>query len=187
MEASIRDLMARMPLAEAVLTLWHWVADADLLAPIFAQNRGRCYETILWFSLPVDLIRDALLEFNGSGRRTLEKAQERGQLETSFRAVSGTRQRLPIAVSTALLGGCTARPAFSLPRPIRRGPAAGEPRPLQDRILDGPASKRVAKRLKPLWGLPGGVLGGRALVARDRRSGLATAMSAHPDGGMSGK
>ena len=78
MEASIRDLMARMPLAEAVLTLWRWVADAALLDQIFEQNRGRCYEKILSFSFLVYLIRDALLEFNGSGRRTMEKAEERG-------------------------------------------------------------------------------------------------------------
>src|SRR5271157_3466078 len=101
--------MARMPLAEAVLTLWRWVADAALLDQIFEQNRGRCYEKILSFSFLVYLIRDALLEFNGSGRRTMEKAEERGQLETSFRAVYGKLQRLPIAVRTALLAECTAR------------------------------------------------------------------------------
>jgi hypothetical protein len=40
----------------------------------------------------------------------------------------------------------------------------------------------VAKRLKTLWGAIGGLLGGRALVAMDMRSGLAVAMRAHPDG-----
>src|SRR5208337_2032100 len=48
--------------------------------------------------------------------------------------------------------------------------------------FDGKAIKRVAKRLKPLWGAIGGLLGGRALVAMDMRSGLAVAMRAHPDG-----
>jgi hypothetical protein len=40
----------------------------------------------------------------------------------------------------------------------------------------------VAQRLKALWGAAGGLLGGRALVALDLRTGLAVAMRAHPDG-----
>ena len=49
-------------------------------------------------------------------------------------------------------------------------------------VFDGKAIKRVAKRLKPLWDAAGGLLGGRALVALNLRSGLAIAMRAHPDG-----
>ncbi len=49
-------------------------------------------------------------------------------------------------------------------------------------ILDGKAIKRVARRLKPLRGVTGGVLGGKALVALSLDSGLAVALGAHPDG-----
>ena len=49
-------------------------------------------------------------------------------------------------------------------------------------IYDGKAIKKVAKRLKPLRGRPGGMLGGRALVAIDWETGLAVAMRADPDG-----
>jgi hypothetical protein len=49
-------------------------------------------------------------------------------------------------------------------------------------ILDGKAIKRVAKRLKLLRGIPGGLLGGRALVAIDWSTGLAVAMHADGDG-----
>jgi hypothetical protein len=49
-------------------------------------------------------------------------------------------------------------------------------------VVDGKAIKRVAKRLKPLQGRKGGVLGGKALVALELRSGLAVAMATHPDG-----
>jgi hypothetical protein len=49
-------------------------------------------------------------------------------------------------------------------------------------VLDGKAIKRVAKRLKALRGIPGGLLGGRALVAMDWSTGLALAMHADPDG-----
>jgi hypothetical protein len=49
-------------------------------------------------------------------------------------------------------------------------------------IYDGKALKRVAKRLKRLRGVAGGVLGGRALVAIDWETGLALAMRGDPDG-----
>jgi hypothetical protein len=48
--------------------------------------------------------------------------------------------------------------------------------------VDGKAIKRVAKRLKPLRGRKGGVLGGKALVALELRSGMAVAMATHADG-----
>jgi hypothetical protein len=183
LEVPICDRLARMPLAEAVLTLWRWVADATLLDQVFDENRGRCYRKILSFSFLVYLIRDALLEFNGSGRRTMEKAEERGQLETSFRAVYGKLERLPIPVSTALLSRCTARLRAIYPEADEaRTPLPESLAGYRIEIIDGKAIKRVAKRLKPLWGIAGGVLGGRALVAMDMRSGLATAMVAHPDG-----
>ena len=71
MEVPRRDTLARLPLAEAVLTLWRWVADSGSLDQIFDDNRGRCYEKILSFSLLVYLIRDALLEAGSSGSKSL--------------------------------------------------------------------------------------------------------------------
>ena len=183
MEVPPRDTLARLPLAEAVLTLWRWVADSGSLDQIFDDNRGRCYEKVLSFSLLVYLVRDALLEYGGSGRKSFDEAKDRGELETSFRAAYGKLGRIPIPVSTALLAGCTARLREVYPGE----PEAQTPLPasLDDyRVItfDGKAIKRVAKRLKPLWGVTGGLLGGRALVAMDLRSGLAVAMRAHPDG-----
>lgn len=183
MEAPTRQILARLPLAEAVLTLWRWVADADALDRTFDANRGRCYQKILTFSLVVTLIRDALLEYGGSGRKSFEEAQDRGQLETSFRAASGKLGRIPIPVSPAFLADCSAR----LHEVYPEGSQAHTPLPegLDDYeiiIFDGKAIKRVAKRLKPLWGIAGGLLGGRALVALNLRSGLAVALRAHPDG-----
>jgi hypothetical protein len=49
-------------------------------------------------------------------------------------------------------------------------------------IVDGKAMKRVAKRLKPVRGRKGGVLGGKALVALELRSGVVVAMAPHADG-----
>ena len=83
------EILARMPLAESVLTLWCWVADSDYLDQIFDANRGRCYEKILSFSLVVRLIRDALLEHEGSGARasnTLRNATSWRRLSTLLTA-----------------------------------------------------------------------------------------------------
>ena len=113
--------MARLPLAEAVLTLWRWAADADSVDQIFDENRGRCYEKILTFSTIVCLVRDALLEYDGSGKQSFEEAQDRGELDASFRAAYGKLGRIPIPVSTAFLAGCTARLRRDLP-PGSRGP-----------------------------------------------------------------
>jgi len=183
MDVPSREILDRMPLAEAVLTLWRWVADESYLNGLFTEHRGRCYEKILSFSFMVYLLRDALLEFNGSGHRALSHARDRKELETSMQAAYGKLARLPIPVSMALLSGCTARLSEVYPEsemaqtPIPQSLAGYEPI-----ILDGKAIKRVAKRLKPLRGLAGGVLGGRTLVALHLRNGLAIAMHAHPDG-----
>jgi hypothetical protein len=183
MDVSGLQTLARLPLAEAVLTLWRWVADADSLDQIFDDNRGRCYEKILPFSLIVYLVRDALLEHGGSGRKSFDEAKDRGDLEASYRAAYGKLGRIPIPVSAAMLGRCTARLGEVYPgEPEAQTPLPASLDGYRVITLDGKAIKRVAKRLKPLWGVAGGLLGGRALVALDIRSGLAVAMRAHPDG-----
>jgi Transposase DDE domain len=177
------EVLARMPLAEAVLTLWCWVADEDYLNDVFEENRGRCYEKVLSFPLVVRLIRDALLEHEGSGRKSFEHARDREELKSSFNAAYGKLKRLPIPVSTAFLSDCTARLCEVYPQaemahvPIPESLAA-----FRVIIFDGKAIKNVAKRLKPLRGTVGGLLGGRTLVAMDVRTSLALAMYADPDG-----
>ncbi len=119
MEGPTRDFLARMPLAEAVLTLWRWVADSTVLDQAFNEHRGRSYEKILTFPFLVYLVRDALLEFNGSGRRTIEKAEEAGQLETSFRASMASCSGFPSP--SVWLCWPIVRPGYerSIPRPLR--------------------------------------------------------------------
>jgi Transposase DDE domain len=183
LEVPAPQTLARLPLAEAVLTLWRWAADADTVNQIFDDHRGRCYEKIFLFSTIVGLVRDALLEYDGSGQQSFEAARDRGELDASVRAAYGKLGRIPIPVSSAFLAGCTARFSDIYPEdPTARTPL---PRSLDEYevvVFDGKAIKRVAKRLKALWGAAGGLLGGRALVALDLRTGLAVAMRAHPDG-----
>ncbi len=183
MQVPAAQTLAKLPLAEAVLTLWRWAADADIVNQIFDDNRGRCYEKIFAFSTIVCLIRDALLEYDGSGKRSFEAARDRGDLDASARAAYGKLGRTPIPVSSAFLAGCTRRFSDIFPADPRARTAL--PASLDGYevvILDGKAIKRVAKRLKALRGIAGGLLGGRALVALNLRTGLAVAMRAHPDG-----
>lgn len=177
------EVLARMPLAESVLTLWCWVADATYLDQVFDQHRGRCYQEILSFSLMVRLIRDALLEHEGSGRKSFEHAEARNELETSFNAAYGKLGRLPIPVSMAFLAGCTARLCDVYPQTeMAQVPVPESLTAFRPIALDGKAIKHVAKRLKPLRGVAGGLLGGRTLVALDLRTGLALALHGDPDG-----
>jgi hypothetical protein len=170
-----------MPLAEAVLLLWRWVADEEHLQGVFERWRGRCYEKVISFTLMVHLIADALLHYAGSARQSFRRAKERSELTASVRAAYGKLSRLPIALSRAFQAACTDRLHAVYPDEART-PLPRRLAEFQVVVLDGKAIKRVAKRLKCLRGMPGGLLGGRALVALDLARGLAVALHAHPDG-----
>ncbi len=181
MEGYVPEVMARMPLAEAVLTIWRWIADEEHLKSLFDRHRGQTYERSLSFPLLVQLIADAIVKHGGSGRRSFERAKEAGALTVSVQAAYGKLRRIPIPLSMGFLAECTDRLRDLFPE------AATHPLPpslneFQVVVLDGKAIKRVAKRLKPLRGVSGGVLGGRALVAMSFNNGLALGMHAHQDG-----
>lgn len=67
------EVLSRLPLADAVLSLLSFAIDPDFLDQIFDQHRGRCYEDVLKFPAMVNLICDALLEHDGSGRHWLRQ------------------------------------------------------------------------------------------------------------------
>jgi DDE family transposase len=179
--AYVQETLARLPLAESVLLLWQQMADAAFLQGLFEQYRGRCYDKVLSFPSLVQLIADALLHYDGSARASFEHALEDDALAVSIPAAYGKLRRLPIALSTAFLTEGTARLRELLPVQ----PTAVIPPSLRAftvTVLDGKAIKRVAKRLKLLRGISGGLLGGKALVALELNTGLAVTMQAHPDG-----
>jgi hypothetical protein len=175
------EVLSRLPLAEAVLSLWRWVADPLVLLAVFARHSGQGYEKEIRFEVLVQLIADALLEHQGSGRKSFERGREHGLLTASVQAMYQKLGRLPLGLSEAWLAESTARM-----RPVYPGAARLPVSPalagLEVIIVDGKAIKRVAKRLKPLQGRKGGVLGGKALVALELRSGLVVAMATHADG-----
>ncbi len=176
------NVLHRLPLAEAVLHLWHWQCDARFLNDLFTAHRGACYTKELSFATLVALIGDALLEHDGSGRQSFQRGRAQGELTVSDQAAYQKLGRLPVAVSEAFLVSAT-RCLQELFPPV--APAADIPASLRAFAVitvDGKAIKRVPKRLRPLRGCSGGVLGGKALVALELARGLAVAMAADPDG-----
>ncbi|HKB42011.1 MAG TPA: hypothetical protein VKD72_36630 [Gemmataceae bacterium] len=156
MDTLARSVLERLPLAEAVLWLWRWIAEDDYLQALFEAHRGRCYEKVIRFPLLVQLIADALLEHGGSANQSFERAIEDDQLPASIQAAYGKLRRLPVALSMAFLAGCTDRLRALFPA-AARAPAPASLRRLRRIVYDGKALKRVAKRLKPLRGVPGGL------------------------------
>lgn len=181
MEETTKAMLARMPLAEAVLWLWRSITGEERMTRLWEANRGRCYQKVISFSVIVQLMADALLRYCGSGRRSFEKGVEHGELEASIQAAYRKLSRLPLQLSEAFLSDGATMLRTMFPRKARRK----LPRSLnrfQVVIMDGKAIKNVAKRLLGLRRAAGGLLGGRALVALDWRTGLAVAMRTNADG-----
>jgi hypothetical protein len=159
-----REVLARLPLAEAVLTAWQWLAEDAFLEDLFDKHRGRCYVKAIRFPTLVGLIHDVVAGVADSAHQRFTRARDRGELPAHLPAAYEKLGRLPVGLSMAFLDGCTDRLRAVFPDP------ALDTLPLSlDEwsvlTLDGKAVKHVAKRLKPLRRLRGGVLGGRAFCA----------------------
>ncbi len=181
MDGFAEELLARLPLADAVLSLFSWVTEESFLQEVFDEHRGRTYESVLTFPTMVNLVGDALLEHDGSGRRAMLQAEVRGELEASRQAAYGKLRRMPISLSNAFLRCTTQRIQQVLPENnCTRLPACV--RSFTVIAIDGKKIKKAAKRLKPARSYSGTPLGGKALVALNLRQELAVAMNAHLDG-----
>ncbi len=175
------EVLHRLPLAEAVMDLWQWVVDCEFLSGVFEQHRGASYERRIAFPVMVHLIADALLQHDGSGRKSFQRNRENGELPATIQAAYQKLSRMPVAVTEAFLREATQRLLQVVPAPAEEILPASL-RVFVPIVIDGKAIKRVPKRLKPLRGTKGGVLGGKALVALHLAQGLAVAMACHPDG-----
>jgi hypothetical protein len=175
-------ILPRVPLANAALTAWSYLFQPEFLDDLFERNRGRSYEDILTFPSFVALIRDALILHEGSGLASFEHADEQGELPTCREAAYGKLRRVPPELSMGFLEECTERLEALLPpeRSAEALPASLEG--IEVVILDGKQIKKVAKRLLPVRGRPGKVIGGKVLVAYLPSKGLAVAMAAERDG-----
>lgn len=181
MDAFQTELVRRLPLAQATLALFEYAIDATFLRRVFQANRGRCYEDELPFPSLVELIRDALLVYDGSFNKSINAAKEKGVVEVHHSAVYRKLGNLPEGVSRALLRDGTARLAEVMASPARTlPPCVGA---MQVIALDGKELKKLAKRLKAARKYTSGsLLGGKLLVALSLQSDLAVAMSCTPDG-----
>lgn len=175
-------VLPRVPLANAVLTAWSYLLRPEFLNDLFTRNRGRSYEDILDFPTFVALIRDALILHRGSGLASFERAEEQGELPTCQEAVYAKLRRVPPGLSMAFLEEVTERLRALLPRGTSAEALPASLDGIEVVILDGKQLKGVAKRLLPVRGRPGKVIGGKILVAYLPRQGLAVAMTGHRDG-----
>jgi hypothetical protein len=172
-----REVLARLPLAQAVLELSAFVHRQGFLTELFDSYRGRCYEGIISFPHFLDLVWDALLNRQGSLAATLDRTDD---LVASRQAYYGKLRRIPLELSLAYLResarglrGLSLAQANLLPACLDA---------FEVRMIDGKNLKRVAKRLKPTRGAAGKLFGGKLLVSWDVRAGLVDAMAADADG-----
>jgi len=176
------ELLARLPLADAFYSLWHYLADPDVLHALFRQHQGACHEQQLTFAELVQVVADALTRHHGSGRQAIVAALEAQQLSTQQRAVYGKLSRLPLPLAEAFLSTLTGRLRPLFPPGLRRAALPASLAALTILIVDGKKIKRVAKRLLAVRGRPGKLYGGKLLAAYLPAEGLAVALAADPDG-----
>ena len=176
------ETLSRLPLADAFYGLWAYLAPDDVLAELFAQHRGRCYQDKLSFAELVGVLADAVTRYHGSGRRAITKALQRQQLSCRHRAVYGKLARLPLPLAEAFLSGLTARLQPLFPAGLYRTGLPVSLAGLAVVVRDGKKIKKAAKRLLATRGQPGRLYGGKVLAAYLPADGLVVAMAADPDG-----
>jgi Transposase DDE domain len=175
-------VLEKLPLADAVWRLLHFTMDDPWLEDLWTRKRERCYERELRFSTLAHLIADALLEHGGSGRQAFERGREAEILPVSISSSYEKLGHLPVPVSETLLEEGTQRMQSVLPEIPAVDPL---PDCWADHEIfgaDGKAIKHVKRLLKPLRGLQAGILGARASVGLNLRTGQAVAMAGHLDG-----
>lgn len=182
MDSFQAELLVRLPLAQAVLKMFAYVFDSPWLEDLYAGHRGRGYHRLLRFDQLVYLLRDALVIDGGSGRQSFQRARREGTLPVAFQNAYGKLARLPVDVSMALVAQAGPRLTALLPEGSEGISFPASLATLEAIVLDGKKIKHAAKRLGPLRGTPGALLGGKILVALALRKGLAIGMKADPDG-----
>jgi hypothetical protein len=123
-----------------------------------------------------------LIEHEGSGLQAFERAEEAGTLPVSITSCYDKLGNLPVSLSNALLEEGTQRMNAVMPESLAVDPLPACWARFEVFGADGKAVKHVHRLLKPLRGLQAGILGARASVGLNLRTGLAVAMVGHLDG-----
>ena len=177
-------VMSKLPLADAVWRVLHCTLADSWLEDLWNRKRGRCYKKVLKFSTLAHLVADALTQHSGSGRQAFERGLESETLPVSIGSSYDKLRNLPLPLSEMLLEEGTQRLREMLPENpvVESFPLAACWKGHEVFGLDGKAIKHVKRLLKPLRGLQAGILGARASVALNLRTGLALSMNGHLDG-----
>jgi hypothetical protein len=179
MDGFAMEVLRRLPLAQSVLSIFSYVLSEPFLDAIFEENRKRCYESILTFSMLVYLVRDALLIHDGHGLPSFQRASAAGELPVHERSVYPKLARMEVSVSKAFLRESTLKMFGLFDHP--NSPLPKSLQGLEVIAFDGHSLKCVRRQLKVLRPLRGKLLGGKLLVAQHVRTGLALAMDACED------
>ena len=174
-------ILKKLPLAKATMQVWRWIFDPQSLADCFERHRGRCYERVITFEMMIHLMADALINYQGNARRCFEEAIADGTLSASVQAAYGKLRHVPIGISESLINRTSLRLRAIWPEGI----TCACPDSLSEfdlSAIDGKTIKGVKRRLKPLRGVKGGLMGGRSLVSLSLRYGTVEAMKSDPDG-----
>ena len=185
MDAFDKELMRRSPLAACVLELSDFMFDDKLLASVWDAHRGRCYQDVLKFPDFLRLMRDALVNRGGSAHQLFVDLERRNANPIDESNFYRKLARTPVEISRALLREGTARLAELMPADADADASVALPACFDTFAViigDGKKIKNAAKRLAPTRGYSGKLLGAKALVAIDARSGLALAMNDSLDG-----
>ena len=177
-------VLSKLPLADAAWRILHHTLADSWLTDLWERKRGKCYTKVLRFATLARLVAEALTQHGGSGRQAFERGRESNALEVSNGSAFEKLGNLPVPLSEALLWEGTRRLEKILPEK-----PAVDPFPLaacwkghEVFGIDGKAIKHVKRLLKPLRGLQAGILGARASVALNLRTGMAVGMLGDLDG-----
>jgi hypothetical protein len=182
MDGFAEKVVSQLPLADAVLRMFQFVCEGEFLDGVFQRHRGRAYEDMIGFPLFVQLIADALLQHDGSGRQSFLRAEEQGQLTATVRAAYGKLSRIPLSLSVGFFAEATARLQELFPRAQIVQPVPGSLSEFTVLFHDGKTVKHLERRLKVLRRVQSPALGGRLVVTQCAATGMAVAVGASEDG-----
>jgi Transposase DDE domain len=177
-------VLSKLPLADGVWRILRFTLADSWLDDLWNRERGRCYEKVIEFSTLARLVGEALTQHGGSGRQAFERGQESNTLPVAISSAFEKLGNLPLPLSQGLLEEGTLRLEEILPEKsaVDSFPLAACWKGHEVFGVDGKAIKHVKRLLKPLRGLQAGILGARASVALNLRTGMAVSMIGHLDG-----
>jgi hypothetical protein len=179
MDGFDKEVLRRVPLAHATLSLFAYALNEPFLDDLFRKYRRRGYDRLLKFPTFVGLIRDALVIHKGHGLPGFRQAAEEGRLPVLIGSVYPKLGRIETAVSQALLRESSMKMLGLFDHPD--SPVPPSVAHLQVVTLDGKTIKNVRRQLKELRPLRGKLLGGKLCVAQDLHTGMALVIGASED------